>query len=106
MRPKRKLNGTDIALIICAGIAISFTIACLWLFYKFQTEPTALIAGVFASIFGETSATAMVYKAKQLRKKGDNNNGNDELADEQLDGIDICDSDSCGTRIWPDDELD
>lgn len=103
MRAKKKINGMDIALIICAVIAISFTVACLWLFYKFQTEPTALIAGVFASIFGETSATAMIYKAKQLKKKEEKDDG---LDNEQLDGSDICDSVSCYTRIWPDDELD
>ena len=66
----KKINGLTKALLFVALFDLIFTIVMIYLFFKFQSVPDSLIMAVFAATIGETSATALIRKAK-LQKEGE-----------------------------------
>lgn len=44
--------------------ALLFTVAMIWLFYKFQSIPDTLVVSFFGAIFGELSVLGMIRTAK------------------------------------------
>lgn len=64
-KKKRKLKGTDIALIIVAIVDIIFVGFMIWLFYLYQSVPDSLIVAVFGVTFGECGFCTLVYKIKK-----------------------------------------
>lgn len=60
---------TDKALMFVAMFDLIFTIIMIVIFCLYQSVPDSLIVAVFGATIGETSATALIYKAKKANLK-------------------------------------
>ena len=65
METKKKLKGTDVALITIAILDVIFVAFMVWLFYLYQAVPDSLIVAVFGVTFGECGFCTLVYKIKK-----------------------------------------
>lgn len=84
----KKLHGTDIVLILLGIGAVSFVVAVLAVFATTGSEPSTLVASVFAFITAEAAICWQIYAHKnKIEIKTDA-----DLAGDILDGLDIdCD---------------
>jgi hypothetical protein len=85
METKKKLKGTDVALITIAILDVIFVAFMVWLFYLYQAVPDSLIAAVFGVTFGECGFCTLVYKIKK-GVKTDGIHGAELPAEDQTNG--------------------
>lgn len=85
METKKKLKGTDVALITIAILDVIFVAFMVWLFYLYQAVPDSLIVAVFGVTFGECGFCTLVYKIKK-GVKTDGIHGAELPAEDQADG--------------------
>lgn len=62
---KKRLNGTDVALVICTILLILFVISMIVTFWKFQDIPSELCVTLIPSFMGEYGFCTIIYKSKQ-----------------------------------------
>lgn len=66
---KKHKNNIDKALIFSAVMIVIFTIVMIYIFWKFQSVPDALIVGFFACFSFEGGYLTYIHKLKKEREK-------------------------------------
>lgn len=73
-RKSKKMKISYVVLIVVGILTIAFTVACMWLFYLFQSVPDTLVTAFYASVVGELGVSAWIKVTKTKTKKdGDEN---------------------------------
>ena len=67
---------TKIILVVVGILTIIFTIACLWLFFLFQSVPDVLVSAWFAATMGELGVCGWI---KTVKTKNNNESEDNEL---------------------------
>lgn len=75
MRRRRKRRRTSyVILTIIAMLSIAFTIACLWLFYKYQEIPDTLVTCFYTTVVGELLVSGLIKMTKtKYERTGEEN---------------------------------
>lgn len=66
-----KINGTDIALIICTTLLVMFIITMIVTYWVCGDIPQEFAIAVVALAFGEYGFGTMIYRAKHKNKWGE-----------------------------------
>lgn len=67
-KKQRKINGTDVVLIIVAIYIVIFNYHMIHLFYQFQIVPDSLIVALYGVTFGELGFCTYIYKNRKKRE--------------------------------------
>lgn len=75
MKTKRKIKVINIVLVIVGILTVTFTVACMWMFFLFQQIPDTLVTMFYTTVVGELLVSGLIRMMKSKYKDEGDNDG-------------------------------